>query len=242
MKLDVSNWSIRLVTLFLATDVVLIFLHILYVYTGVISNPSFSIEEERGYAEIFQYFKEYWLALLLCFLAVRGRSLLYLSWSLLFFYLLLDDALQIHEKLGYAISYKLKFSAGFNLRTEDFGELAVSALVGLFFLIFIATAYRFSDRLSKEISRYLIMMLFTLALFGIAVDMVHAAVRSPSLHTLLGLVEDGGELVVMSVITCFVFSLPERLQLRTDKLRGLGRAFPSKDSDRAFIDSPKTPR
>jgi hypothetical protein len=51
--------------------------------------------QERGYSEIFQYIKEYWIALLLGALAVRQRSVLYLGWSLLFFYLLLDDSLTI---------------------------------------------------------------------------------------------------------------------------------------------------
>jgi hypothetical protein len=82
------------------------------------------------------------------------------------FYLLLDDSLQIHEKLGGFISYKLNFSSWLNLRPQDFGELSVSILVSLFFLIFISTTYYFSDRFSRKISKYLIMALFALALFG----------------------------------------------------------------------------
>ena len=211
MKLHLSNRSNRLLYLFLALDITFIALHIIYTYTGLISNSSFSIEQDRGYAEIFQYFKEYWSVLLLSMLALRKRSFLYLMWSLLFFYLLLDDSLQIHEKLGGFISYKLNFSSWLNLRPQDFGELTVSILVSLFFLIFISTTYYFSDRFSRKISKYLIMALFALALFGIVVDMVHIAVKSPSLNTLLGLIEDGGEQVVMSAIVCFIFSLPERL-------------------------------
>lgn len=149
--------------------------------------------------------------LLLGFLALSKRSLLYLIWSLLFFYLLLDDSLQIHEKLGTLISSKLNFSSWFNLRAQDFGELTVSISVSLFFLIFISIAYYFSDRLSRKTSRCLIMALCALALFGIVVDMIHIAVKFPSLYTLLALIEDGGENVVMSLIVCFIFSLPEPL-------------------------------
>jgi hypothetical protein len=196
--------------LFLATDVSFIIIHILYLVIDSISNPYFSIEEDRGYGELFQYIKEYWIAILLSFLAWKNRSFLYLGWSLLFFYLLLDDAAFIHENLGRFISHRLGFSPAFNLRAIDFGELIVSACVGLFFLICIATAHRFSDRSSKQDSRYLILMLFVLALFGIVVDMVHIALQSPYWEPSLGLIEDAGEMIVMSFIAWFVFSVSER--------------------------------
>jgi hypothetical protein len=79
VKLHLSNRSNRLLYLFLALDITFIALHIIYTYTGLISNSSFSIEQDRGYAEIFQYFKEYWSVLLLSMLALRKRSFLYLS-------------------------------------------------------------------------------------------------------------------------------------------------------------------
>ncbi len=212
MKLDVNNDSLRLFYLLLATDVVFIILHILYLFTGIISKSYFSIEQDQGYAELFQYIKEYWIALVLGLLAIQKRSPLYLGWSLLFFYLLLDDSLKIHERLGGIISNELGLSPAFKLRAQDFGEIIVSACVGFFFLIFIAIAYRFGDRMSRETSRHLIMMLFALALFGIVVDLIHIIVlQSPSLEPLLALVEDGGEMLVMSVIAWFVFLLPKRL-------------------------------
>ena len=205
MKLDANNNSTRLLYLFLATDFVFIILHILYLRTDILSNPYFSIEQDRGYPELFQYIKEYWIALLLSLLAWRKHSFLYFCWSLLFFYLLLDDAASIHEKLGRIISDGLAFSPALNLRAIDFGELIVSTLVGLFFLICIASAYRFSDRSSKKDTRYLIVFLFALALFGIVVDMLHIAIGSSYWEPSLALVEDAGEMIVMSFIAGFVF-------------------------------------
>jgi hypothetical protein len=147
---------------------------------------------------------------LLGFLAVQKCSPLYLAWCLLFSYLLLDDSIEIHETLGLAISNKLALLPAFNLRARDFGELVVSASVGLFFLTFIAIAYRFGDRTSRKTCKHLIVMLFGLALWGIVVDMIHIAVQAPSLDPLFNMVEDGGEMVVMSLIASFVFLLPER--------------------------------
>src|SRR3712207_8517062 len=54
--------------------------------------------------------KEYWIALLLGLFTIQKRSILYLGWCLLFFYLLLDDSLGIHERLGGIVSYRLGLS------------------------------------------------------------------------------------------------------------------------------------
>lgn len=210
VKLDFKNSSKSLLYLLLATDVGFILLHILHAQLGLTSNRSFSLEIDRGYAELFQYIKEYWIAVLLGVLAVQKRSILYSAWSLLFGYLLIDDFMSIHERLGEFISTRLAFLPALNLRAVDFGELVVSACIGLFFLIFLTTAYRFGDRMSRQASRYLIKMLFALAFCGIVVDMIHIAVKIELLEPLFVILEDGGEMLVMSFIAGFVFLLPER--------------------------------
>lgn len=233
MKLDINRWSIKLLYLFLATDIAFIIIHLLNAYTDLIPTPRtlpkalFFIDVDRGYAEIYQYIKEYWIALLLGLVAVRKRSFLYFVWSLLFFYLLLDDSIQVHEKLGYVISKKSGFTGWFGLRANDFGEILVSTMVGLFFLIIIATAYRFGDRFSRQACRYLITMLFILAFFGIFVDLIHMVVKFPPLDHFFIIMEDGSEMVVMSLIAGFVFLLPDQLHSETDKLK-IGKALPRK--------------
>lgn len=219
VKLDLKDNSIRLLYLFLATDLVFIILHFLYVYTDFVSNSAFSLAQERGYAEILQYIKEYWIALLFGVLAVRQRSVLYLGWSLLFFYLLLDDSLTIHETLGENARVRLGLQPMFNLRAKDFGEVLVSVCVGLFFLFFLAISYRFAKGIPRQTSKYLIIMLFALAVFGIAVDMLHSLLRfSLFWEPLLAMLEDGGEMVVMSVIAWFVYKRSESLYPNVNSL------------------------
>jgi hypothetical protein len=219
VKTDLSNWPIKFLGLFLATDIVFIIIHIFYLNTDLVSNPYFSIEQDRGYAEFFQYIKEYWIALLLGWLGLRNRSILYGAWSLLFLYLLLDDSCSVHEKLGLTIGNKLSLLPTFNLRSADLGELIVSAGVGLFFLVLIAIAYRFGDRLSRKTSRHLVTLLFALALFGIVIDLLHIALPFPSWADFLGLLEDGGEMVVMSIIAWLVFSVSERSEQYANSLQ-----------------------
>ena len=64
MKLAINNWLIRLFYIFLATDIGFMILHLIYAYSSLSLNPAFSIEQDHGYAEIFQYLKEYWIVLL----------------------------------------------------------------------------------------------------------------------------------------------------------------------------------
>jgi hypothetical protein len=222
MKLNINHWATRLLYLFLAADLIFILVHFIYLYTPVNSNDLYSIEKDRGYAEIFQYLKEYWIVLLLGFVAVRQRSLLSLSWSLLFFYILLDDSLKIHESLGRIVYKKLGISAALGLRAIDFGEVIVSASVGVVFFLFIAIAYKFSDRFFRKVSQDLIKMLFILAVFGIVLDLLHVLVaQSLTLESLVGLLEDGGEHIVLSFIAWYTFLLPERLQLETNNSTAL---------------------
>lgn len=213
MKLNINFRSNKLFYLYLllATDLAFIIFHIVYTYSDFISSVLFSIDQERGYAEMFQYIKEYWIAILLLILAFNQRAVLYVGWSLLFFYLLLDDSLEIHERLGARISDSLGFTSVFNLRAVDFGEIIVSGSVALFFLVFIGIAYRFSDRISRSTSRYLIGLLFALAVCGIVFDMLHIVFKYSILEPIFVILEDGGEMIVMSVITWFVFLRFEQL-------------------------------
>ncbi len=160
-------------------------------------------------ARVRLYPKEYWIGLLLLYLALTKHSLVYLSWSLLFGYLLLDDSFQIHEELGAeAISY-FKLSPWLGLRAQDFGELIVSGFFGLCFLALIGVAYYFSESSTKRNCKRLLAMLLALVLFGIVIDMVNIIIKSPMWKPVLVTVEDGGEMLVMSVIAWFVFLIPE---------------------------------
>ncbi|HEX3035904.1 MAG TPA: hypothetical protein VHT73_12385, partial [Thermodesulfobacteriota bacterium] len=214
MKLNLSTESNKFLLLLLSTDIIFISLHVIFTHTPYVGNPYFLITEDRGYAEAFQYIKEYWLMILFLILAVQKRSLLYFGWSLFFGFLLMDDSFQIHERAGTKIRRNFDFSPMFGLRTQDLGELIVFAIVGTFFLVYIGFAYYFSQNDLKEICRRLLVLLIALVLFAVVIDAVHTMARSLSenaiLNTVFQIVEDGGEMVVMSIIAWFVLSLTGR--------------------------------
>lgn len=214
-----GKWASKMILLFLATDILFILLHVLYLVLGVLDqerDPNLLLERDRGYAEVYQYVKEYWIVLLLGLLAVSKRSTLYLSWSLLFFYLLLDDSLRLHESLGERVSHSLRIPPMFGLRSVDFGELAVEAFSVSFFVCLIIVTYLFArDRAPREASWYLLLALIVLAIPGVIADMVHVMMSDNRWsRAFFTIVEDGGELVVMSGIVYLVLLLVEQGSLR----------------------------
>ena len=194
----------KLVLLFLSMDVVFILLHIAF-KSNFINVPLISIERDRGYPEVYQYMKEIWACMLLMILATRRPRLLYISWAVLFFYLLLDDSMQIHEDVGNAISQYLNFQPMLGLRAKDFGEIIVSAISGSIIFGFIGFASLKSDATERKRSMHLFILILLLAFFGIFVDMVHIA--SPGGDDIWALVEDGGEMIIMSLLLGYIFSL-----------------------------------
>ena len=162
MKFDMGKDQYRFLTLLILGDMGFIFLHILYTYTGLLSNDLFSIELDRGYGEMFQYIKEFSIVMLLLFLSKRRSRFLYFCWALLFFYLLADDSFQLHERLGSSIVNYLGMHPKYDIRgirAQDFGELSVSIFFGTIFIPLIAITHYRSDVVTREISKYLFVML-----------------------------------------------------------------------------------
>ncbi|MCF6252358.1 MAG: hypothetical protein L3J75_13985 [Methylococcaceae bacterium] len=194
--------SVRLLALLFLIDCIFVLLHGIY-KLHLISNPLFSIERELGYAEVFQYIKELSIMLLLLKLARNRKQIIFFAWSLLFLYFLLDDSFQIHENLGSFLAHYLEFQPMFYLRAQDFGELSVSMFFGVLLFSFIGGGYLFSDSKAKQVSKYLFILVMYLAFFGVFVDMLHIAI--PWGKSIWGLIEDAGEMVVMSIIVWYVY-------------------------------------
>ena len=97
----------------------------------------------------------------------------------------------------------------------DFGEVLAAAGFGTFFLAVIAVGYWRGDGDARTVGRYIVTMLLLLAFFGVLMDMFHTILwqkKVIGIDRAVGLIEDGGEMLVMSVITWFVF----RLRLTSD--------------------------
>lgn len=197
----------KLLILLLTADLVFILLHILYTYTNLLPDSLYSLARDRGYAEFFQYTKMLWTAILLLVLAVRQRGVLYFTFAVIFVYFLFDDALKFHENFGEMLADWMSLQPAFGLRVVDFGELLVSALFGLLFLAAIGLSFYLSEARARSIGAALVVLIIGMAFFGVALDMLEIITRNPTAAELLRIAEDGGEMLMMSIITWFVYRL-----------------------------------
>jgi hypothetical protein len=197
----------KLLMMLLLADTVFIILHLIYTYTPYLPSVGFSLTFAGSYSEFFQYTKEFWIAVLFLILAIQHRKGIYSILSLLFLYLLIDDSLEFHETFGATIAEFFQFTPAFGLRAVDFGELAVSAIFGGLFLVALFTSYLLSSTTARRVARYTIFMVIVLVFFGVFLDMVEIYIEDRGVSLILRTIEEGGELIVMSVITWFVFNL-----------------------------------
>ena len=197
----------KLLVLLLITDLIFILLHILNVYTGLLNSSYYLLYRDRGYAEFFQYTKELWIVVLFLFLAIKKKRGIFYVFSLLFTYLLVDDYFEVHERLGRLIAETLNFQGLMGLRAVDLGELLVSGLFGLLFLIALVLFFFLSDINTRRIALYMGIFFVLLAFFGVALDMVGVIIEQRAILRLMVILEEGGEMLVMSLITWFVYRL-----------------------------------
>jgi hypothetical protein len=190
----------------LVADLFFIGLHVLHTWSPWFKSWMFSIEQDRALPELFQYLKQALLSVGLFVLFLRTRGWIFLAWAAFFGFLMLDDMLEFHERVGKAVGPTLGLPSVFGLRMDDYGEIAYAGVVGLCLVTFVGLALRRGDLLARRLSSDLLCLLAALAMFAVLFDTLHtiAYFRAPVLAQVLALLEDGGELLVMSLITAYV--------------------------------------
>ena len=177
----------------------------------ILKGDLFNVARERGYPEIYQYIKFFWIIVLLFNLSLKNRSLHYIPWVLLFTYFLVDDSMKIHELAGDSIKAHFNFTPYFGLRMQDYGELAITATAGIFLFLPLVWAYRKGTQIFKNISLDIGLLVLVLVFFGVVIDMMHQAVHlGYSVYFIIGFVEDGGEMLAVSLILWYIFLLNVR--------------------------------
>lgn len=200
-KRFIDNGYLVFLCLLIFTDLGFMLLHLIHTYTALLPAGTYSIEQDRGYGEVFQYIKQFWIVGFLLVLMIRHVSLTNISWLLIFSYILLDDALSIHENFGLLASQALLFSDDLGLRPRDWGELFVTAMVGIVLLTPAMIAFARAGRSEKTHALAMAGLLGLLAFFGVFIDMVHILLGGD----IWGMVEDGGEMLVVSLTFYYVF-------------------------------------
>ncbi len=193
--------------LLLCADVALIMLHI----TVTIANPDPSLCSVSGvcaYMDVYRVVKLFWVVILLASICRLSGRASYASWVFVFTCYVLDDALHLHQQLGDRIARtaETQLLPGVPLQPRYF-QLAVLAIAGILLMGIVAWTYAKSPTGFRKMSNDIFLFLGALAFFGLIVDLATALKFGPPLLFGLGIVEDGGELVVVSLIVWYAFRL-----------------------------------
>jgi hypothetical protein len=142
---------------------------------------------------------------MLMIIAIQTRGLLYACWAALFGLFAFDDLVAARESLGRIISVELELDPLFGLRARDVGELLVLAVVAAVLVTPIVLGRRLAGPDARAFGRSMVLLLVAFVGFALVFDLISAlALPHPPWARILGTVEEGGEMVVMSVIVGFV--------------------------------------
>lgn len=205
-----GNFNIQEATIFLVlllcADFVFFSLHLVQSLIPGIYDPLYSLEVDKGYPEMFQYIKWFWITILLVYTSIKKHSSFFLAWAIVFAYFLLDDALIIHERVGFYFAENFEFVPPFGLRLNDVGELAASIIAAIILGSIIFVACFKGNKVFRKMSHDLILLILFLIFFGIIVDLsIYVFNLKEKGMAIVGFIEDAGEMLITSLILWYVF-------------------------------------
>jgi len=201
--------ALALLAVLLGADLVLISLHVLWGYDDL----AWSMENEASHVERVQHLKWAVAALLMLALSIRRRAVIYAAWALLFAYFAADDSMRLHEQGGRWLigvldlrsfeDFYLEHFSYFYLRAQNFGELIVAASLGSIVALALWIVWPAADAVAeRRLAKKLVAWLLLFALFAVGFDMLHTMAWEiyPPAVELIGVIEDGGELICASIL------------------------------------------
>ena len=224
--------ALILLLLLVCGDLIFITMHFLHTFTPFLKSYLFNIERDKGYAEFYQYFKFILIIFLLLYISLRNKTIHYIAWVLVFTYFFFDDSFRIHEKFGRKIAKKLSFVPPFGLRLQDIGELTISLVAGMALVTFVVWAYKSGSQAFRKTSADITLLILILVFFGVGVDMLDIILVNlyPQFSFILGLIEDGGEMLSLSVLVWYAFLIKVRGDKTGDYLIDFARNYLTKRS------------
>ncbi|MBO0590865.1 hypothetical protein I2486_05535 [Cellulophaga sp. E16_2] len=199
----------RFLKMLLFVDIIFIVGHLVIV-TLFNSEPNTLLldAEDLGFPELFQYLKYISVIAFSTYIVFSKKKYSYLPFIGLFTVLLLDDVFQIHSKASYIFAYRLKLHAVFGLKAIIYGQLLYVALLGSIGSIFFLLFYRRGSCSTKKIFKDIFILFVLFLFFGVGIDIVHQLfTNTPKIGSLLTILEEGGEMVSLSVLAWYFLFL-----------------------------------
>lgn len=207
-------------------DLVLIAIHVLISggqYLGMIVEAQavslltiLSVTRDASLPEYFNHVKELIMLTALALVWVRSRRMIYLIWSAVLLLILGDDSLRFHEHIGDWVAANLPVAQG----SEDghaFGEIVAWAGYAMVTAALLWWGHRHSSAPERANSWAILAGIVAVSCFAVGVDAVHSIVvrlgammDTRLVNGLFGLLEDGGEMLMLSLTCAIVLAIYRR--------------------------------
>ena len=179
-------------------------------FLGFLEAGSFSflkVTQDGGIPEIFNYFKLCFASVVLILIYRRSRIPIYLILALIFTYALLDDAFTLHETLSLDLVEALALPDMW--KQGLYAQFLYFAIVAILSASMLLGGWIDASPTHRRLSLAMLASLCALAFFAVFVDFVHSLVNDSWRFTdkALGLVEDGGEMLVVTWSCCVALSI-----------------------------------
>ena len=190
-----------------AVDLAFILVHVTF------SHWRFDIERDGSFSEMSEHLEMALCAVLTTACFARTRQPIYLGMAAIYVCILFDNKMGLHEDLGGVVSSLFPAAGASPLPGQALGELAIFAAFAMAGSVLGPWSWQRSTGEHRAAGSLFALLIAALAVFAVGVDGVHEAF-SERAKWLVGVVEDGGEMLVLSAHCAFVLSLYSRLKLR----------------------------
>lgn len=176
-----------------------------------------NLSVDGSYGELFNYLQTALLVLLLIVARARSPQPAYSAWMATFLLVVLDDAFQLHEQAETALSELLHIHSRLGLRPEDLASILITVGIAAVLIPALAAGHLRSDHRARRHSLLLAACLALFGAFAVGFDLLHAELdqrgAGSTIVSLAGLIEDGGEMLALSLacaVGCLAASRPTR--------------------------------
>lgn len=201
---------------------------------GIYHNTSFFLNVDWSYPEIFGYFLSVSCAVFLFLSFLISKQYIYLSLSIVFIFIALDDSMLIHEEIGSLIASECALPTLRGLRPQDLGELIVWGFMAGILLPITLLGFWSSSRESIGFGAVIASALTLLVFFAVGIDMLNVVVDTGSgyIESVRKIIEDGGEMLALGLT--FALSLLLLLNISAKRTAKSSPSEQVRESRRGF--------
>lgn len=168
--------------------------------------PLFDVERAGSLPAVLQWLQLLAAAALLIAAYRSARRRAYAASAAIVGLTALDDAGELHERGGLWVSDVLSLPALGDLAADDVGELVVGGALALVIAALFVWGWLRSTRSDRLLLLLVMAAVASLGLLAFVIDAIHASMQDETLRRVfLGTVEDGGELVVSTLLLAVVW-------------------------------------